>query len=283
MGKKVKKLIKKSTNPFNVKNKVNYISFKDSLDAWEGMNEFMFSQQAYLEDNELGGKRGPHIVSYKTFINIESCFMDQEFDFGKVLGYRIQKWTSLVNNYVDFNKLDILKGNVVSMLRKKTSNFNESMTFDNFHGSGKGCLLSMTCSRRYETKQDIVSFVLRSSEITRRLPFDLLLFQRMAEYIYGDRTSEIRMEIQCPHMYQNAEAFSLYHNHKDLYKLNKKYQADETEWGFRCMEIFEFMWTTHPDDIKFRAHKRSAEALQRANGTIKDGGYISMKAKDLMI
>src|SRR5690606_12081034 len=146
-----------------------------------------------------------------------------EFDFGYVLGYRVQKWTSLVKNYVDLNKLDILKGNVSTRIRKKNNNFNESMTFDNIHGSGKGCLLNITCSKRYNIKRDIITFVLRSSEVTRRLLFDLLLVQRMAEYIYGkEKARTVKMEMICGHMYQNTEAFSLYHNHKDLYELDKK-------------------------------------------------------------
>jgi len=264
---------------------INQLYFKDLLDTWEGINEYFFTHQEELEYlNNNSGKYGPHIISYKTFIEIDSCFLDQDFDFGYVLGYRVQKWTSLVNNYVDLNKLDILKGNVMTNIRKKQTNFNESMVFDNSHGSGKGCLLSFTCSRRFNEKQDTVSFVLRASEVTRRLLFDLLLVQRMVEYIYGDRAKEIKLELYCGHMYQNAEAFSLYHNHKNIRRLNRKLKkGKKTEWRERCMKIFKFMMTTHPDQIKFRAHKRSSEALWRADGRIKDGGYQSMKASELLI
>ena len=260
---------------------VNHFHFKNLLQTWEGLNEHMFSKELQIANENMGGKRGPHMVYYRNLIDIDSCSLDPEFDFGTILGYRMQKWTSLVNNYVDLNKLDILKGNVSTRINRKTSNFNESMTFDNFHGSGKGCLLNLTCSRRYESKKDIVSFVLRSSEITRRLLFDLLLVQRMVEYIYGDRAKEVSIEMSCGHMYQNAEAFSLYHNHKNLRKLSKKLNIDNSDWSKRCMEVFKFMETTHPDKIKFRAHKRSAEALQRFTGEIE--GLQSMKAKTLKI
>lgn len=267
------------------RSKINQFYYKDILKAWEGLNEFMFHRQDYFEDNGYGIRFGSQLSGFNNFMVIESCWLDPEFDFGKVLGYRTMKWTSLVNNYVDLNKLDILRANVMNAIKKKKNNFNLSMTFSNIHGNGKGCLNSITCSRRAgEKNKDTISFNLRSSEITRRLIFDFLLVQRMAEHIYGEKgIKDIRMEMFSNQMYHDAEAFSIYHNHKNLYKLSKELDAEKSDWGKKCMDVLRFMVETHPDDIKFRAHKRSSEAIWRADGRIKDGGYQSMKAKDLII
>ena len=42
-------------------------------------------------------------VVYNVFIKIRIAWVDPEFDYGRCFNYKETKWTSLLNNYIDFN------------------------------------------------------------------------------------------------------------------------------------------------------------------------------------
>lgn len=46
---------------------------------------------------------------YNVFIKIRKAWVDPDFDYGRCFNYKETKWTSLLNNYIDFNKLDLLR------------------------------------------------------------------------------------------------------------------------------------------------------------------------------
>lgn len=48
-------------------------------------------------------------VAYNVFIKIRKAWVDPDFDYGRCFNYKETKWTSLLNNYIDFNKLDLLR------------------------------------------------------------------------------------------------------------------------------------------------------------------------------
>ena len=255
---------------------VKVLEYANSQEAWEGINEyFLNSQEEILKRG--GGRYGPQLVSYDMFIKIRKTWVDPNFDFGNIFGYKRQKWTSLVNNYVNLNYLDILKSEVLEKIKKKNQSYNLSMQFDNSHGSGKNCLLSLTISKRVGLDHPIFIFNLRSSEITKRLLWDLLLVQRIAEYIYGKK-EHISIQLFCGNMYQNTESFIMYNNHKPLkdiiIPLGYKGTTNEPvldSWQERAITILEEFQKTDIKKITYKVHLRSARQLQKC----KDGHPIS--------
>ena len=68
----------------------NVIWFKDSLSAWENINE-MFLRHDY----ELGATIHAHaLYVYDCTIGIRKPKLDPEFDFGKHFNYTISKWNN---------------------------------------------------------------------------------------------------------------------------------------------------------------------------------------------
>ena len=166
-----------------------------SQECWEWVNEFLVTQEVKVK--RRGGMRsGPQVVSYDHFFEINKAWVDPEFDFGFMFGYKKQKWTTLKSNYIDMNMLDLVKSEVLERERKKAQNYNLAFKFSNTHGSGHGCLISLVFQRRYTQDNPIIIMNIRSSEVTKRLLMDFLLVQRMAEYIYGEGIS-VSVKLYC--------------------------------------------------------------------------------------
>lgn len=241
---------------------IKEFEYATSQEAWEHINEYFLNEQD--EILERGGSRyGPQLISTGIFFYIRKAWVDPKFDFGNTFGYRKQKWSGLINNYVNMNYLDILKSQILVKIKKKSPQYNLSMPFDNSHGSGKNCLLSLTVSRRVSMSHPIITFNLRSSEITKRLLFDLLLVQRIGEYIFGE-DEHISIQLFCDNMYQNTESFTMYDSYKPLLPLIKKNKKGKMNiWQERLVEVLEKFKTCKPESIKFKVHRRSVNQLQR--------------------
>ena len=237
--------------------------FANSQEAWEGLNEYFFQNEHDIMDYG-GGRYGNQLVLYDVFINIRKAWVDPKFDFGNMFGYRPHKWTGLISNYVNMNYLDILKAQVLVKESKKYPIYNLSMQFDNSHGHGKNCLLSLTFTRRQDLDVPIATFNLRSSEITKRLLIDYLLVQRIAEYIYGEEQT-VMINMFCGNMYQNVEAFTMYNTHRDLTKLNKN-KPGKSKWTDKIMEVLNKFKTVKPEEIKYKVFRRSVNQLQKVHG-----------------
>lgn len=251
-----------------------------SQEAWEEINEYFFNCEEEIIKRG-GGKNGPQLVSYDHYFNIRKAWVDPNFDFGDIFGYRKQKWTGLINNYVDMNLLDLTKSQILQYEKKKTANYNVSMPFVNYHGNGKGCLLSVTFQKRIKNGHPIALFQLRSSEVTKRLLVDFLLVQRLAEYIYGTK-EHIGMGLYCGNMYQNAESFTMYDLHKPLKKIRKTKKGKVSEYQERVLRLLEHYKTCELSSITYKVHQRSVKQLQRPNGKPLSGVF-EMKAKSLSL
>lgn len=245
------------------KDLVKTLEYATSQEAWEGINEYFLNCSKEIIKRE-GGRYGPQLISYDMFIKIRKAWVDPNFDFGNMFGYRKQKWTSLVNNYVNFNYLDILKSQVLEKENKRATSYNLSMAFDNSHGSGKNCLLSLTVCKRVTVDHPIMLFNLRSSEITKRLLWDLLLVQRIAEYIFGEK-QYVSIQLFCGNMYQNTESFIMMDNHIPLKKMIGKVEKLD-KWQQRAIDTLKEFKEVDPKKIKFKVHLRSVKQLQRING-----------------
>ncbi len=253
---------------------VRYLEFGNSQEAWEGLNEYFLNNEEEILSK--GCRNGSQLIAFDNFIKIRKAWVLPEMDFGNTFGYRLQKWTGLINNYVNLNYLDILKSQILAKEGGRNPNYNISMQFDNSHGHGKNCLLSLTFSRTQETDIPIATFHLRSSEITKRLLLDLLLVQRIAEYIYGE-DQHIMIKMLCTNVYQSAESFCMYDIYKPLKSVLEVKGKKMTNWQERVLRITEEFKTIDPKKVTYKVFLRSVNQLQGLKGD------KPMYAKDLLL
>jgi len=242
-----------------------------SMACWEWLNEFLATQEERIKKN--GGIRsGAQIISYDHFMEINKAWVDPEFDFGFMFGYKPQKWSILKSNYVDMNMVDLVKSEVLEREKKKTQNYNLAFKFSNTHGSGHGCLISCVFQRRHSHDNPVVIINIRSSEVTKRLLMDFLLVQRITEYIYGEDVSA-SVKLFSGNVYLSAENFVMYHNHKDLHTfINPEHSGMEQ----RIYDIYNKFIQPEAMNISYKVHLRAVKRLQKVDTS-------SLKAKDLLL
>jgi len=248
-------------------------NYKNLQQAWEGTNEYLL-----LAEKEIlkrgGGRYGPEIVSYNNIIRAETAAIDKNFNFGYVLGYKSKKWTSLINNYVDFNYLDLIKSEVLIREKKKSRSYNLAFHFSNSHTSGKDCLISLNISRRLNIDKPVLVFHTRNTECTKRLIFDFLLVQRICEYIFGH--TDAIVEFYAPTIFISAEHFTMYNNHRDIKKLLKPYKFDLGGFQQRVLDVLQKYLTCDPWAITYKSHRRAALQIQMG-----EDGLPKSKAPDM--
>lgn len=224
-----------------------------ALEAWEWINEFLAKGEDEVKKNG-GNRSGNNMISYDHFMEINKLWVDPKFDFGHMFGYKIQKWSKLITNYVDFDFLDIAKSQVVEKETKKQYNYTVGWKFSNKHTSGHGCLLSLVFSRRHSNDNPVIILNIRSSEVTKRLLMDFLLVQRIAEYIYGKNHSA-SLKVFCGHAYLSGECFVMYNNHKKLKPLLENNPSDMVQRILKLVDKFDGI---DPETINYKVHRRTA-------------------------
>lgn len=259
-----------------------HFNFPDFQMAWEGINEFLANNELELKTKGYGGTYGTEIVVYNSIISVDLAKINEDFDFGKVLGYKNKKWSKLVNNYVDFNYLDLVKSEVVDREKKNAHSYNYTVHFDNSHGSGKDCLISLTFQRRVDEPDPKIIFTTRASEATKRMIFDFLLLQRMAEYVYG-KGKKVTAELYMPFIYINVESFLIYLGWKGPEILKPENGDEYSLFQQRILRRYEEFTTKHLDEIKYRVHKRAAAQIQKDKDGNSVSGVPSMLAKELQL
>jgi hypothetical protein len=242
---------------------INFLEFENATKAWEGINKWLLSKETEILENG-GAIYGPELISYNNFIRIKNMKVDPEFDFGMTLSYKDKKWSSLVNNYVHFDYLDQIKSEITIREKKKARSYNYGYRFNNHHGGGKDCLLSLNFTKRVNVDYPIVVFETRVSEVTQRLIFDFLLVQRMIEYIYG---TEKRVEVHfiAPSMFITAERMMSFNNVKPIRNILKKHIKAKTLGSFqkKVLKSYKKYSTTDPMEFQFRSFRRAAESVQK--------------------
>lgn len=260
----------------NTDEQIHSLEFATSMEAWESINEAFLRLDPVLFDQ--GGTANSGVsVSYNIFIRIKRAWMDPDFDFGKYFNYTESKWTVLLNNYIDFNRLDLLRSKVRCMKQRYNQNYNLPYVFHNTHDNGKQCLLTATFSKRFQQDTPVITMHLRASEVTKRLAFDLLLIQRMAEYVYGPN-QPVQINIFACQMYGNVETLLMYHTYKPIKKVMKGVDK-ENPWYQRVMEIFKkFKTAPEKEFSKFKVFFRSYKVVRR-----NEYPYKPLLAKNLII
>ena len=236
---------------------MNHLQYITSQEAWEKINEHLFIDEPWLKQ-QGGGLNGNLSVSYDNVISIKRIWIDPAFDLGTKLGYSMNKWTSLVNNYIDFDYLDIIKSEVLVREKKKTATYSLSYHFSNKYQNGKDCLISMVVSRRFGLDIPMVTVNTRATEVTKRLIFDLLLVQRVVEYIFGENKA-VELTLFFPMMYLQVESFTLYNNIKSIEKLIPKPQCKLHRDVFLMLHKFQF---GDHEKINYDSHKRISLKLK---------------------
>jgi hypothetical protein len=262
----------------NMEETLHSLEFATSQEAWENLNEAFLRLAPVIFDKGATANSGV-AVAYNMFIKIRKAWVDPEFDYGRAFNYKETKWTSLLNNYIDFNKLDLMRSKLRVLKNTHNQNYNISYIFNNKHDNGKQCLIAATFSKRFQEDIPVITMVLRSSEITKRLIFDFLLVQRMAEYIYGPNQS-VQINLFATQMYGNVETLLMYCVQKPLKKILKGVDK-ENPWINRLLEVWEkFQNGTEKDWSSFKLFFRSFKVLRP---DLYEDTYKSMKAKELHI
>jgi hypothetical protein len=270
----------KDKEKLTVEEVVHSLQFATSMEAWEKVNEMFI-----YHDKKLFGSGSSHTSGmsavFNVFIKIRKAWVDPDFDYGKMFNYREQKWTTLVNNYLNLNKLDLLRSKVRYFQSKYNQNYNISYSFDNAHDNGKGCLLAATFSRRLNEDIPVITIMIRSSEITKRLIFDLLLVQRMGEYVYGENMT-FMINIFATQMYCNTETLVMYNTHRPLKDVlvSKGYPTKSSKWIRALMETYDKFMADPKSFSSYKVFLRTAKCLRP---DVFHGSYKPLLAKDMKL
>lgn len=229
-----------------------------SQDAWEQINKALFIGEKDLKDKGEG-REGNVMLSYENVLFITKAWVDPEFDFGKIFGYTTNKWAHLVNNYVDRNYLDIVKVEVAGKEKKKQRHYSVTKRFGNQHQNGKDCLISITFSRRINSDVPVVIVNTRATEVTKRLLMDLLLAQRLGEYVYGIKQT-FSIIFYAPIAYLHMDSFCMYNNHKDIIKMLNGKPTQPLQASI--IKNLNMLLTKNPDSINYLSSQRIAKHLQ---------------------
>lgn len=247
--------------------KITKLNFPNFEMTWEGIQELLINNEPEIKEKGLGGNYGTELVLYNLIVNVERAKISSGFNFGANIGYSVKKWSKLVNNYINFDYLDLVKSEIVAREKKKATSYNYVVRFDNSHGSGKDCLISLQFQRRLDDEYPTIIFTTRASEATKRMIFDFLLLQRMAEYVYGKKQI-VKAMLFIPFVYINVESFLIYCGYKGGPDKVLIPQKDGTYSKFqgRVQTRFKDFISKDVKDIKYRVHKRAAMQIQGKSG-----------------
>ena len=175
-----------------------HYKFENTTTAWSELLKMFLRQDEELFKEGQGAVLTGSLYSYGVGILIEKAQFDPEFDFGTMMGYTPSKWTSLLNNYIDLDAMDILKGQIRELEKNKAQNRNYHIGFNfaDSHGNGKGCLVSGVFSRMIGIENPRLTIIMRASDIVTRLPWDLLLAVRIGAYVYGHEDFSIELYLR---------------------------------------------------------------------------------------
>ena len=260
----------------NPEETIHSLEFATSQEAWEKLNEGFLRLEPILFEKGAIANAGLAVV-YNVFIKIRKAWVDPEFNYGRCFNYTATKWSSLLNNYIDFNKLDLIRSRLRTLKASYNQNYNISYLFNNHHDNGKQCLLAATFSKRFQEDIPVITMVVRASEITKRLIFDFLLIQRMAEYVYGPGQS-VQINLFATQMYGNVETLLMYDAYKPLKKVLKGCDK-KNPWIVRISEVYnKFKNGTEKEFSSFKVFFRSFKVMRPDLYTYKD-----LKAKHLLL
>lgn len=203
------------------------LNFENGHEAWAGINKLFINQEEELFSSPQGASITNSLYTYGLTLAISNAEFDDNFDFGKILGYSQGKWSSLLNNYLDLDALDQLKLQIRELEKNKAVNRNYHIGFNfaDSHGNGKGCLVSGMFSRMIGTEKPMLTVIMRASEVVTRLPWDLLLSIRMGEYVYGH--NQFSIEVIMRSAFADDISLMLYNGYEPIEPLISNIENEE--------------------------------------------------------
>ena len=121
-------------------------------------------------------------------------------------------------------------------------------------------MLAASFSKRFQEDIPVITMVLRASEITKRLIFDFLLIQRMAEYVYGPDQS-VQINIFATQMYGNCETLLMYDSYKPFKKVIKG--VEKNAWIQQLTDVLYKFRNNPPEKFQsFKVFFRSYKVLR---------------------
>lgn len=248
------------------------IKVKSPVQAWEKLNELL----GILGDEVLenGGRiRGNQSFLYFVRIEISHIKVKPDFDFGLLCGYTSYKWTSLVNNYLDFKAMEELKVEVQEYIKTNKEYYSTFMNFINTSKQGHSCLMSYSVVKGGMKEEPYVIVQARATEATKRFLMDLTMIQRITEYIFG--TNRVKVFFHTHYAFVTPECFIMYHNHKDIKELIKNAPEQKTEesikWKAQLIKTFDDLMAVDESTVKYKVMRRAVRQIQKGE----DGKPIS--------
>lgn len=233
-------------------------TFKTGDEAWAKVNRMFIEQDPELGlfEGEQGASITNSLYTYGMTILVENAEFNPEFDFGKILGYTPSKWSSLLNNYLDLDSLDILKLQIRELEKNKAINRNYHIGFNfaDSHGNGKGCLMSGMFSRMIGIEKPRLSIIMRASDVVTRLPWDLLLSIRMGEYVYGHNDFTIELFIRSA--FADDTSLMLYNGYEPIEPIIENLQNDERRKRLKKVLRRTKKAADEGNDPKYQAYMR---------------------------
>lgn len=242
---------------------------KNSTEAWEKINEaFILNDPRFSMIYKSKALYAHHIL-----LHIENPELDPNFNFGRYFNYTKSKWNNLVGNYCYLSDLASLKQQIQGQ-----KEFNLGFQFTNTHDHGKKCLLSATFTKISSKDKVRVTMFLRASEVTKRLPMDLLLIQRICEFVIGD-THLWDLTLILNQAFNDDMVLLMYNAHKSikevLYPATDKWEKWKQskhigEYAFKnalerskiLIPRLEEALQTDPKDVKYKIHRRAIKVLR---------------------
>lgn len=204
----------------------NYV-FNNPIEAWVNIIKMFINQEPSLFEEGQGAIITGSSYTYGLTLMINEAKFDPEFDFGKVMGYTQGKWSSLLNNYLDLDAMDVLKAQIREFEKNKAVNRNYHIGFNfaDSHGNGKGCLVSGVFSRMIYVDKPRLTIIMRASDVVTRLPWDLLLACRIGQYVYGH--DEFTIELFIRSAFADDISLMLYNGYEPIEPLIKAVENED--------------------------------------------------------
>lgn len=240
---------------------LKFIWFNDILSAWESINEdFIKNHSKSMNLRSDKYKTYTHDFSFGIMYPEK---LDEDFSLGKQFHYTKIKWANLINNYIDKDSLLKFKSDVISSINYKNNIYSIGYQFSNSHKNGKNCLMSMSVYSSFSNtgkKFLNLSIYLRSTEVTKRLLIDLILFKRLGDFIFGDLPYTLTIYTNI--LWNSSTTLLMYDVHRNIEELLKG-NIDERS-KFLLSEL-KYLKETNIDDIKYKIFKRVLKVLQPQN------------------
>lgn len=237
---------------------ITEFNFKTSVEAWKKINRALIDADAKLPLAEI---KSNQVVLYDTLIRIQDPTVPDDWNFTTTVNYAKQKWTGLINNYVNKQHLQEVLARVHHRELKGVENYNETFQFSNQHSGGKGCLLAATFSRRYGDKLPSIHAVFRASELYKRGMFDFLLLYRLGQAAWGE-DARFTLDVWCHQLWGGVDWLAMLSSvipPRSLFKYAKPGNfAEKVKKKYDYFANLEDV-----ENLSYHAHKRPCKVIQK--------------------